>query len=552
MSSPATHLRAPLLWLLVPFAAGIGAARLCPLPSCGLSPLLLGAGALAALAAVAGWRDRAASRIVWSGALAAAAALAGFAHLHAREPGWHLREGRPPREATLTVRVTRVYPAAAKSRSVAGIGEIVAAAYPGVEGAMVGRRVYFSAIRRVSVAPRASGRYDIRGVIDELDPEPADHGFDAYLADLGVGHRILRARILREVAPPGAGAAALARVHSRLAVVLRLGLEHEPGIASIYAGMLLGEKANLSPEQQAAFLRSGTFHLFSISGLHVGVIAAAIQGVLWLLRVPRRAAGVACLAVLGAYVAVTGASPPAIRALLMIACLLASQLCRLPGNALSALAASALLILLFDPVQLFGIGFQMSYTVVAALVLMGAPLAEKWTAAWRPFALLPRGDWRWRHHAIAWLGRHVLGGAAGCWVAFLASTPAGIDSFRLFSPGSLAANLVVIPLSSLAIIAGLLSLLSGLAGCLPWAVLFNSAAGVILLAIDALLRHGTQLPGACFPATFRYDWLSAAAPPLLLGVMLAGRAGRWSRRYGGFWPPVAVLGAILLAGVRFG
>src|SRR5258708_31787981 len=46
---------------------------------------------------------------------------------------------------------------------------------------------------------------------------------------------------------------------------------------------------------------------------------------------------------------------------------------RLPGNALAALVAAALMTLLLDPLQLFSTGFQMSYTVVIALVTMGRP-----------------------------------------------------------------------------------------------------------------------------------------------------------------------------------
>ena len=51
MPSPATHLRAPLLWLLLPVMAGLTAAKLWPLPTCGVWPLVLAAGALSVFAA---------------------------------------------------------------------------------------------------------------------------------------------------------------------------------------------------------------------------------------------------------------------------------------------------------------------------------------------------------------------------------------------------------------------------------------------------------------------------------------------------------------------
>ena len=316
--------------------------------------------------------------------------------------------------------------------------------------------------------------------------------------------------------------------------------------------MLLGEKAVLSTEQQNAFMRSGTFHIFSISGLHVGVIAGALQGLLHLLRLPRRPAVAVTLTVLWLYVQVTGAGAPAVRAFLMIAFLLASRIFRLPGNALAALAASALVTLLLDPLQLFSTGFQMSYCVVTALIVMGRPLAEQWQTRWQPFALLPRADWRWWHRALDERGRNFLGAAAGCWAAFLASAPAGIGFFGLFSPGSLVANLVIIPLSSAAMIAGFLSLVCGLAGLLPLSAFCNHVAAAIIIGTDWLLRHGVELPGMFFAARFRADWLAPASLVLLTAVMVAGAAGRWSPRYGGYWPPFVVLVLLVILGVKFG
>jgi competence protein ComEC len=258
------------------------------------------------------------------------------------------------------------------------------------------------------------------------------------------------------------------------------------------------------------------------------------------------------LSVLWLYVQITGASSPAVRAFLMIAFLLASQVFRLPGNALAALTASAVLTLLLDPMQLFSTGFQMSYSVVTALIVMGRPLADSWQARWKPFALLPKADWRWWHRSIDSRGRWLLGAAAGCWTAFLASVPSGIGFFGLFSPGSLLANLVIIPLSSAAMVAGFLSLVCGLLGLLPLSALCNQVAAVIIRVADLLLQHGINLPGMFYAARFRSDWLAPASLVLVTTVVLAGAAGRWSHRYGGYWPPCIVLMLLVIFGVKFG
>src|SRR5262249_27592413 len=152
---------------------------------------------------------------------------------------------------------------------------------------LVGRLVYYSAIRRVSVPPLRTGRYLIRGVLEPLPRGPAVDGFTDYLANLGVSHRLVRAQLTREITPPTRFAVRCDRTQVRLETILRQGLADRPQVASLYLGMLLGEKAVLSAEQQNAYMRSGTFHVFSISGLHVGVIASALTLLRRLLRVPQ-------------------------------------------------------------------------------------------------------------------------------------------------------------------------------------------------------------------------------------------------------------------------
>jgi competence protein ComEC len=548
MPSPATHLRAPLLWLLVPFMAGLTAAKLWPPPAFGLGPLALTAGLTALAAGGLAFRDGPIARGLWAIGILVSAGLAGFALLHARVPALHLEESRPPREVTVTLRVLQVYPAA--TRSLTGLGVITATGEQDSE--LLGRRVYFSAIRRISVPPQRSGHYVIRGVIEPLSRETGDGGFNDYLANLGVRQKLTRAHLMSEVSPPGWFQRFCTRAQARLETILRNGLADRPQAASLYLAMLLGEKAQIPAEQENAFMRSGTFHIFSISGLHVGVIAGAIYITCGLLRLPRRTTLVAALIVLWFYVQITGARIPSLRAFQMIAFVSSVQIFRLPGNPLAALAASALLTLLIDPLQLFSTGFQMSYSVVVALVVMGRPLSDQWGAAWRPFALLPRGNWHWYHRWIEASGRQVLLLLAGCWTAFLASMPSSIGFFQVFSPGALPANLLVIPLASLTIWAGFVSLLAGLMGLVPVSALSNTVAATAIALMDWLLRHGTAVPGVWFNARFRADWLAPASLALLTAVLLAGSAGRWAPRYGGYWLPVGTLALIIILGVKFG
>src|SRR3954469_11160647 len=102
MPSPASQFRAPLLWLLVPLMAGLVAARLWPVPGCGLAPLL-GLAALPAVgAAASALGPGRGSAVAWALCLGVAVSLGGFILLHARFPTAAV-DTRPPREVTLTI-----------------------------------------------------------------------------------------------------------------------------------------------------------------------------------------------------------------------------------------------------------------------------------------------------------------------------------------------------------------------------------------------------------------------------------------------------------------
>jgi competence protein ComEC len=545
MSSPFLSTRAPLLWLLAPLIAGLAVGRHLVPADWVITPVLGGA---AGTAMLAGWAARADRRATWMISICLAAGLSGYSLLHLRHPHLRQQELRPPREVTFTVEVDTLYGNGGGSRSLAGLGRIRGAGE--LERESLGELVYFSAIRRVSTRPRVGAEVEIRGVIEPLPRTPS--GFDDYLANLGIRHRLVRAQVVRELRAPGPVARAIVAARERMNRILGWGLADHPNVAALYRAMLLGEKAALRPEQEDAFVRSGTFHVFSVSGLHVGVIAGALRLLARLIRLPARAAAGVTLGLLWLYVQITGAGAPSVRALVMIAFVLASECFRLPGNAFAALVASALFLLLLEPLQLFSTGFQMSYTVVAALLLLGAPLAQLGLERWKPFALRPRPEWRWWHEAIERLGRGTIGSVAGCWAAFLASIPAGVGYFGLLSPGSLPANLFVLPLSSLALVAGFLSLLVGLVGIHPWSALFNAAAALLILALEALLTRTTGLPGVWFAAEFRAGWLPAASMAAFVAVLVAGAAGHWSPRRGGFWPPVVLIALLLIFGVKFG
>ena len=350
--------------------------------------------------------------------------------------------------------------------------------------------------------------------------------------------RLSRARLERMVRPPTGYCRLCERLACRMRTILDAGLERRPDVAAIYRAMMLGQKRGLNPGQRQLFLRSGTMHLFAINGLHIGVVALSVHALLALLRCPRAAASALVLAVLWLDVDTTGASPSAVRAFLMVAVLEAAPVLRLPSNPLAALAAAALAIVLARPLDLFGASFQMSYGVVAAIVTLGLPLADRLRERFPAFPGLPEGARNRWQRARAALRRHLLGALGVGGAAALAGRGRrrvlrGVRSGRdRGQPGRRAAGGARhrggLPLPVGRPLRG--------AGREPFPERRR---------LGPPSRHpaappgALRVPGACFSAHFRAGWIGPAALGAFLAACLAGYAGGWSRARGGFWPPAA-------------
>lgn len=537
--------RAPLLWFVLPYALGLALARLNE--SGTPVALLSGAavGAILAMATAGRWPK------LWAIAIIITGTLAGSASYHLHRPTLPVWQELPPREARLELRVDRVYPGIHALR-VSGLATVTGTDAHLTE--LNGQRIYFS-IRHAAeeTRPERSARLRVVGVLESLPAQPEPHSFDEYLTGAGMNFRLTRGQLLETTRPASAYRQFCGRTLARFNAILGLGLEAKrPELTGVIRAMLLGQKHALAEGQRELFLHSGTMHLFAISGLHIGVIAIGVHALLTLFRLPRGVKYLTSLTLLWLYVDVTGTMPSAVRAFIMVAAFQTAFLCRMPGNPLAALAAAAGVVLLFAPLQWFSASFQMSYGIVAALLLLGLPLAENWLQKWQPFATLPKISWRWHHHTIDDAGRAVLGVVAIGVASITVSTLTGILFFQLFTPVALLANLLLIPAAMFVILGGVASLLCSLAGFSPGSELCNHATGMVLWVMDWLVQWLAELPGGHWPATFVAPWAGPAALTALMGVILVAYSQGWSRRTGSWWLPFVVVALTLIFGVKFG
>ncbi len=141
--------------------------------------------------------------------------------------------------------------------------------------------------------------------------------------------------------------------------------------------MLFGDRVGLNQSLRAGFERTGSFHLFVVSGMHVALLAGIIFWLMRRLRLSEWMATLVTLAFTSGYAVLTGFGAPVQRALFMTAVFLIARLLSRDRNALNALGAAALAVLIWSPDALFGASFQMTFLAIMAIAGIAVPLGER-------------------------------------------------------------------------------------------------------------------------------------------------------------------------------
>lgn len=138
----------------------------------------------------------------------------------------------------------------------------------------------------------------------------------------------------------------------------------------VCSALILGYRANFDAETLTAFINTGTVHVLSVSGLHVGMVFYLLNVLLKFLdrfNYGRSIRFMFILTAIWGYVLLTGMAPPILRAGVMISFLLLAGWSQRKNQNLNSLFASACCLLLLDPFMLFDMGFQLSYFAVFGL-----------------------------------------------------------------------------------------------------------------------------------------------------------------------------------------
>lgn len=146
---------------------------------------------------------------------------------------------------------------------------------------------------------------------------------------------------------------------------------------AMLSAMLVGDRTRLTSTLRQGFERTGTFHLFVVSGLHVVLLIGGLLWVLRRLRTPDRLAVPITLCAGLVFALLTGFGAPVQRALAMTAAHLLARRAGRETGPLNALGIAAVIILALDPRALFEASFQMTTLVIIAAAGLARPIEAR-------------------------------------------------------------------------------------------------------------------------------------------------------------------------------
>ena len=162
------------------------------------------------------------------------------------------------------------------------------------------------------------------------------------------------------------------------ALTLRKGLVEKfntylPGkeAAALASTLVLGYRADLDQELIRAYSKTGTMHVLSVSGMHVGIVFLVLSVLLKPMARNRQLIlfrALLIISIIWFYSLLTGFSAPVCRAALMLSFVVLGKALNKNQNTFNLIAISAFFLLLYDPFFLFDVGFQLSYLAVCGLV----------------------------------------------------------------------------------------------------------------------------------------------------------------------------------------
>ncbi len=337
------------------------------------------------------------------------------------------------------------------------------------------------------------------GVIEPIEPprNPGQFDMRAYLARQDI-HRQLFVRYAENsilLGHHGGNPVLRAAMVSRnwMQKMLCRGLEDSPDVQAFLSGIVLGQRHQAPEDIEDPFQQTGTLHLFAVAGLHVGIVARLLWILATVAQLSKKTAAAIIIPCLFFYAAVTGLHIASIRAAVMGGIMIGGLFFERRVFAFNSLAAAAFFLLTWNTNELFSTGFQLSFAVVGAIVLLADPLSLMAAQRVAPDPFVPRSLIRMPQRIFSKGMLSLVHGGAVSAAAFIGSLALIFWYFYLVAPISLVANLVVVPIAFFNLAVALLALIS--APVVPWlSIVFNNANWVLARFVLAIVHMFAQVP----------------------------------------------------------
>ena len=254
--------------------------------------------------------------------------------------------------------------------------------------------------------------------------------------------------------------------------------------------LTLGYKEELPPELRTHFQASGAAHVLAVSGLHTGILYGLV---VWLLtlggrvrpmhenRIGRVALGTVIIGVMWGYAWLTGMTPSVVRAVLMVTIFEIGRMLYRQAFSLNTIAAAAVLILLAKPSDLWNVSFQLSFAATFMIVLVARVFEKD----------LHRRAWRETWHGRVW--GWIVGTVIISFAAQVGTLAVSMYYFHQISTYFLLANLIVLPLATLLVPCGLISLALGGSVVGIWV---SKVTGLLAWTMNHSVAWIESLPGS--------------------------------------------------------
>lgn len=301
---------------------------------------------------------------------------------------------------------------------------------------------------------------------------------------------------------------------------------------SLLRAVLLGEEDRELEPLREAFARLGLTHILSISGLNLVLLAGAVMLALRVAGDTPRVEAVVGVLAIGLYLLVIPVRAPVLRAAIMVLSLLVAEAAGRRYDRVTVLAWTGVIVLIWNPAELLAPGFQLSYGVVWALIVLTGPLRRRvFGPPHDPGTASVRGVMLDR-------AKDAVSAAV---VAWLAASPLIALHAGVFSPWGAVMTVVLGPLVAVLMGAGYLTLVV--------ATVVPALGDVAVAGLDALawvlaraVRTFDGVPGAVVYLPLVSAWWCAAASGMVVWWLARWQtvdgwkralAARWRARRGG-------------------